>query len=217
MCQNALRSLALKSHVIITIAWHSVVGYVVGRFEGKEPLLTYLREVYAPHVVRVLAWHGIPITIKGDTSVLRGGVLVLAPHECMLDAVLGHLRELGGRPAYLAKAILFRIPFFGQCMRMAGMIPIYDGGDIRVLLRQVTASLKDGRAVIVFPERTRVKPPHSFAEYGRSIKLFTECAKRSGVRVVQVHFGDWHHVWGPPRTLFTARPQPVVVCVEEQK
>ena len=85
-----------------------------------------------------------------------GPVLLVANHVSVLDPPL-----IGGASArqltFLAKAELFRVPLFGRLLRRLGAHPLRrEGGDAGAL-RAALRVLKNGGAMLVFPEGTRGK------------------------------------------------------------
>jgi 1-acyl-sn-glycerol-3-phosphate acyltransferase len=84
----------------------------------------------------------------------RGPVLLFANHSSVLDPPL-----VGGvvpRPvSYLAKAELFRIPLFGGLIRRLNARPVRREGADAGALREALRTLKEDRALLVFPEGTR--------------------------------------------------------------
>ncbi len=208
----ALRSAALKTSVMCAIAYHSFRGYFVGKRSGQDALLDYLSSHYLPHVLRILHFYGISVTIEGDTDVLKDGALILAWHESMIDTIIAHHPRLGGRPAYLAKESLFKIPFFGACMRMAGMIPVKKGRLGADIIKLVAQRLQEGRTVVVFVEGTRTPPPHHRVMPGT--RLFISQAEKLGKPVLYAYFGEWHKIWGPKGTILTASVGQVAVKIE---
>jgi len=93
--------------------------------------------------------------IHGDERVPReGGVIIASNHISYSDPpVVGSAspRELH----YLAKEELFRNPVFGAIIRSYNAIPVKRAaGDIGAL-KKALRLLKDGKAMIMFPEGTR--------------------------------------------------------------
>jgi 1-acyl-sn-glycerol-3-phosphate acyltransferase len=83
-----------------------------------------------------------------------GPVLLVSNHVSVLDPPL-----VGGsapRPVcFMAKEELFRIPLFGRLIRALNARPVRrDGSDMRALKTSL-ALLREGRALLVFPEGTR--------------------------------------------------------------
>ena len=83
-----------------------------------------------------------------------GPVLLVANHASVLDPPL-----VGGasprRLSFLAKAELFRIPLFGGLIRRLGARPLRREGPDAGALRTALRVLRDGGALLVFPEGTR--------------------------------------------------------------
>jgi 1-acyl-sn-glycerol-3-phosphate acyltransferase len=83
-----------------------------------------------------------------------GPVLLVANHTSLLDPPL-----VGGvcpRPlTFLAKAELFRIPLFGRFIHGLNARPLRREGGDAAALRTALRVLKDGGALLVFPEGTR--------------------------------------------------------------
>jgi 1-acyl-sn-glycerol-3-phosphate acyltransferase len=84
----------------------------------------------------------------------RGPVLIVANHVSVLDPPL-----VGGASprhlSFLAKAELFRIPLFGGLIRRLGARPVRREGADAGALRTALRVLKEGGALLVFPEGTR--------------------------------------------------------------
>jgi len=84
----------------------------------------------------------------------EGPVLLVANHASVLDPPL-----VGGaaprRLAFLAKAELFEVPLFGGLIRRLGARPLRREGPDAGALRTALRVLRDGGALLVFPEGTR--------------------------------------------------------------
>ena len=83
-----------------------------------------------------------------------GGLLIVSNHVSVLDPPF-----VGGaapRPVcFMAKEELFRIPLFGRLIRALNARPVRrDGSDMRALKTSL-GLLREGRALLVFPEGTR--------------------------------------------------------------
>jgi 1-acyl-sn-glycerol-3-phosphate acyltransferase len=99
---------------------------------------------------------GIGVRIEG--LVPQGGVLIAAKHEAMFETL--EMPVLLANPAVVMKRELARIPIWGWLAGRYGMIAIdRDGGaaSLRHMLKAAGAAVAEGRAVIIFPEGTRVK------------------------------------------------------------
>ncbi len=113
---------------------------------------------HAAHIAVRILLHGISsLRVEGGENVPRkGGLLVAANHCSFWDPVI-----VGGalpREAFfLAKEELFANPAFGLVLRNVNAIPIRRGvGDLRGLSR-VLKILKQGRALVMFPEGGRMR------------------------------------------------------------
>lgn len=84
----------------------------------------------------------------------QGGVLLVANHSSLLDPPL-----VGGvtprQVAFLAKAELFGVPLFGRFIRGLNAHPIRREGSDPAALRTALRLLREGKALLVFPEGTR--------------------------------------------------------------
>lgn len=83
-----------------------------------------------------------------------GGVIIASNHAAYVDPpFIGSVcpREL----SYLAKAELFSHPLFGWLIRKYNAIPIARGAFDRRAITQAIWLLKEGRALLLFPEGTR--------------------------------------------------------------
>ncbi len=88
-----------------------------------------------------------------------GPVIVAGNHISYLDP-LAHgvmLVKAGRRPRFLAKKELYDNPFLGRVLRGAGQIPVERGSGSLAPLESAMDALKDGEAVVVYPEATITK------------------------------------------------------------
>jgi 1-acyl-sn-glycerol-3-phosphate acyltransferase len=102
------------------------------------------------------AWHGqhrIPRT---------GGVIIAANHLSWIDPfTLAHFVYAAGRiPRFMAKESLFRVPVTGWILRGADQIPVHRGArDGSDALRDAVLALRNGEAVLIYPEGTITRDP----------------------------------------------------------
>lgn len=98
---------------------------------------------------------GVRLRIEG--VIPEQPVLIAAKHESMFETV--QLFRVLHDPAVVAKAELFRIPGWGAVARRYGNIPVErDGsaGALRTMLHAARAAKAKHRAILIFPEGTRV-------------------------------------------------------------
>jgi 1-acyl-sn-glycerol-3-phosphate acyltransferase len=113
-----------------------------------------LYEFLKPFAVLLMRWM-FDLTSVGRHHVpATGPVLLVSNHSSVLDPPL-----VGGAAArqlsFLAKAELFEIPGFGRLIRALNARPLRREGADASALREALRTLKEGRALLVFPEGTR--------------------------------------------------------------
>lgn len=99
------------------------------------------------------------------------GIVVVSNHISWFDPiVLSHLMWDNGRPPrFLAKEVLFRIPFVGQIVGNAGQIPVYRETDVAAdSVRAAVEAVRDGEAVVVYPEGTITRDPDLWPMTGKT-------------------------------------------------
>lgn len=85
-----------------------------------------------------------------------GPVLILANHQSFFDPIV--LGVVARRPLiYLARKTLFTPGGFGWLIRSLNAVPIDQEGVGKEGLRTVLQHLREGKAVVVFPEGTRTE------------------------------------------------------------
>jgi 1-acyl-sn-glycerol-3-phosphate acyltransferase len=106
----------------------------------------------------MLKSHGLSIKVEGPGAQiiesLRSAVFV-SNHQSAVD-ILAHVMILPANAHFVAKKELFWIPVFGWGARVVGTIFIdRKKGARENSLKGVTAQLKEGNSVILYPEGTR--------------------------------------------------------------
>ncbi len=128
------------------------------------------------------------IRVKGLENVPAEGPVLVAPvHMSFLDPpAVGCL--MPRMTHFMAKEELFKTPVLGFLIRHLGTFPVKRGENDAGAIRLAIEILKEGRALIVFPEGTR----------GDSVTLgpvqpgIAMLAKRSGAQVVPVGICGTH-------------------------
>ena len=85
-----------------------------------------------------------------------GGLLICANHRSWWDPVyitMAITRQIH----FMAKEELFRVPIFGTLIRALGAFPIKRGQGDLASIRLAMQLLKEGKAILIFPEGTRNK------------------------------------------------------------
>ena len=136
---------------------------------------------------------GIRWTIEGLEHIPKGPVLLIGRHESAWDTMIFLL--LHPDPAYVLKKELLKIPVYGWFANKVGMIAIDRAAGakaLRGLVRDAVTALQAGRAVIIFPEGTRMEPGRT-----RKIQPGAAALYEAAVRAAPVDDP------GPPVLLFS--------------
>jgi 1-acyl-sn-glycerol-3-phosphate acyltransferase len=99
----------------------------------------------------------------GQENIPKTGPVIIAPnHMSYADWGTDSLffYEAGRYPTFMVKASAFKVPFIGKLLYGAGQIPVNRGAaDAALALRQAEQALKEGAAVIIYPEGTATRDP----------------------------------------------------------
>ena len=100
---------------------------------------------------------GIRSRIEGQVP--QGAVLIACKHQSMYETI--ELVVILGAPAIVLKRELADIPLWGRLAQQYGSIPVTregSAGALRAMLRAARDAMAAGRAIMIFPEGTRVAP-----------------------------------------------------------
>lgn len=109
--------------------------------------------------------------VDGDKLPESGGVVVAANHVSHVDPVtFAHFMWDHGRlPRYLAKAALFDVPVLGSLLRSMGQIPVQRRtADAANAFSSAVDAVREGKAVIIYPEGTITRDPDLWPMVGRT-------------------------------------------------
>jgi 1-acyl-sn-glycerol-3-phosphate acyltransferase len=100
---------------------------------------------------------------EGQENIPKSGPVIIAPnHMSYADWGTDSLffYESGRYPTFLIKASAFKVPFIGKMLYGAGQIPVNRGAaDAAQALKKAEQALKEGEAVIIYPEGTATRDP----------------------------------------------------------
>jgi 1-acyl-sn-glycerol-3-phosphate acyltransferase len=100
---------------------------------------------------------GIRNEISG--TIPKGAVLIAVKHQSMYETM--EMARIADTPAIVLKRELSDIPLFGWLTRRYGVIPVERSAGakaLRAMMEQGRKLAAEGRAVIIYPEGTRVPP-----------------------------------------------------------
>ena len=92
--------------------------------------------------------------IHPERLVESGPLLIAVNHSSFFDPPLAGICSRRG-VFYLARKTLLKWPFFGPLFPAMNVIPVERDGNDMSALREVIKKVKDGNAVLLFPEGTR--------------------------------------------------------------
>jgi 1-acyl-sn-glycerol-3-phosphate acyltransferase len=124
-------------------------------------------------------------TVTGAENIPLEGPVIIAPiHRSNVDFALT-LFISKRKVFFMAKDSLFRVPLLGPLVTHLGAFPIHRGSADRESMAHSEAVLRQGHALVLFPEGTRkeglgVAPLHDGAMF---------VAARTGAKVVPVGIG----------------------------
>ena len=156
-------------------------------------------------VFRLLAVALFRIRCEGRQHVpATGGALVLSNHQSHLDPPLIGVAS-NRRLNYLARETLFRFAPFAWFIRSVGSIPIDREGSGLSGLKETLKRLRQGGAVVIFPEGTRSRD----GEVAPLKPGFSALARRANVPLVPVGIEGAFAAW--PRRRKFPLPAPIAI------
>ncbi|HWL47918.1 MAG TPA: lysophospholipid acyltransferase family protein [Sphingomonadaceae bacterium] len=152
LLRSALFAVIFYSGTVIAVLFALPVGLLAPRGLRR----------YATGWARFHRWcaaHLLGIKNRVEGVVPNGAVLVAAKHQSMYETL--ELLTMLDQPAIVVKRELTDIPFWGWIARRYGAIPVDRAGSaaaLRTMLAGARAAAAEGRAILIFPEGTRVPP-----------------------------------------------------------
>ncbi len=153
---------------------------------GKKVVKGTLLGALAYRVIRGLAWLLAHLVcryrVSGREHVpTKGALLIVANHLSWFDPLLLSLITTR-RVWFFTKAEMFGWPIVGWLCKITGQIPVHRGAGDRIALERALSYLRDGRAIVFFPEGTVERQEQMIAAHPGIAML----ALRSGATLLPV-------------------------------
>jgi 1-acyl-sn-glycerol-3-phosphate acyltransferase len=171
---------------------------------GFEPWYLLAEGVLRPPMALWFNWR-----FEGLEHVPRKGpVLVAANHISYFDP-LAHgyfMVKAGRRPRFLAKKELYGNSFLRRALLGAGQIPVERGSGSHAPVEAAMKALREGEAVMVYPEGTITKKPDLMPMSGKT--GIARLALAARIPVLPIAVWGSHRVWGShgSRSISFGRP-----------
>lgn len=137
-----------------------------------------------------------------------GGVLIVSNHQSYFDPVAVG-QALPREISFMARDTLFRNPVFGRMIHSLNAFPVRRGAADVGAVKEILRRLRDGWAVVIFPEATRSPD----GRLGRINPNSLAIAKRAEVPIVPTVVDGAFEAW--PRSQRLPSPKPVYVSYAE--
>jgi 1-acyl-sn-glycerol-3-phosphate acyltransferase len=153
-------------------------------------------------------------TWKGmDNMPQEGGLIIVANHISHADplVVAHHIYDAGRWPRFLGKASVFKVPVVGWIIAQCQQIPVERGTvDAARSLESLVTAVKDGGAVVIYPEGTTTKEPDLWPMRGKTGAA--RLALATGAPVVPIVMWGPQAIFDPRTAKISLRPRiPVTV------
>jgi 1-acyl-sn-glycerol-3-phosphate acyltransferase len=139
---------------IVTALW--VLGGIVASLFGQRPTLAVVLSWAEIH--HWLARHILGIHVRVEGRIPPGPHLIAVKHESMFETL--EMMLITNAPVIVIKRELADFPLFGLMTRRYGIIAVERSAGakaLRALVTQGKEAIAQGRAVLIYPEGTRVR------------------------------------------------------------
>jgi 1-acyl-sn-glycerol-3-phosphate acyltransferase len=154
--------------------------------------------------------------VRGRNFVpLKGPLIIVANHLSWVDPIILGL-VLPRRIWFFSKAEIFQWPIIGLLCTLTGQIPVHRGENDRAALEKGIAYLREGKALMIFPEGTIARQEQMIAAHAGAAML----AIRTGATVLPVaHYGTRRvlrstRIWFPRVDIHIGKPYTPFLPVE---
>jgi 1-acyl-sn-glycerol-3-phosphate acyltransferase len=158
-----VRSLLFNVAFFAWTAVMSVITFATLRLRRGPHLVHAFASIWSRVVFALLrGLCGVDHRILGLENLPRGPCILASKHQSAWDTMI--FAHVVKSPCFVLKRELLQVPVFGWILRLAGMIAVDRDGGSSALKRMVAEArrcLAEGRAIVIFPEGTRVAPGES--------------------------------------------------------
>jgi 1-acyl-sn-glycerol-3-phosphate acyltransferase len=141
--------------MIPATAYYATVVSLLALRRRDDPRIENVVRGWAAMWFRV---SGASLTISGQEHVQNGrSYVVVSNHRSAFD-IMAHFLAIPLPIRYLAKKELFRIPIFGQALRLIGIVEVDRQAGTSIhqhINKSAREAIRMGRSLIIYPEGTR--------------------------------------------------------------
>lgn len=159
------------------------------------------------------------VWVGGERLKTSEGLIIVSNHTSNFDPLVlaDFINDNGRLPQFLAKAEVFRLPFFGAVLKNAGQIPVHRGtSHASNSLVDAEKSVAAGGTAVIYPEGTLTFDPNLWPMTGQSGAARLAYATKAPV----IPVAQWgaHKVIPrfrkglkliPPQTLYVTAGEPI--------
>ncbi|MBN2494422.1 MAG: 1-acyl-sn-glycerol-3-phosphate acyltransferase [Deltaproteobacteria bacterium] len=182
----------MKNPVKITTDWAFAIGWTFGcSFLTTTPLIVspggeisqwVVRKIWVPGLLR---YFGVEVIAHGQENLPSAGTpCLLMPHHQSWFDILAIFATNPLNLRFVAKESLFKVPFFGTYLRLAGYIPIDRSNHEKAVasLDRAAERIRAGTPIVIFPEGT-VSPDGEVGPFKKGPFML---ALKAGVPIIPV-------------------------------
>ncbi|HEX5596058.1 MAG TPA: lysophospholipid acyltransferase family protein [Micromonosporaceae bacterium] len=143
-----------------------------------------------------------------------GGVIIVANHISHADPLVcaHYIYDAGRWPQFLGKASVFKVPVIGRLLHKVRQVPVERGSlEAAKSLGALEDAVKEGGAVIIYPEGTTTREPDLWPMRGKTGAA--RLALATGAPVIPVVMSGPEQIFDPRTKKLRLRPRiPVTVA-----
>jgi 1-acyl-sn-glycerol-3-phosphate acyltransferase len=170
-----IRSLLFNVGFYLSLAVH-IVPAIFSVVLPRQVLFMFAKSWSHSMIWMLRVFCNIHVEFRGSDKIPKGPLLVAAKHQSAFETIA--LLPLFRQPLFILKRELTWLPFFGQLLLKAQMIPVNRGAGARTLSKMTDLArerVRDDRQLIIFPEGTR-RPVGAAPRYKYGVaQVYVDC------------------------------------------